>query len=551
MAQRQSLNGTRAKSPPARRTPTSPSSPPRPPHPQQHFRPSPHPQAHAHAQQHAPQPSPDDLAAFAALCHRLYFLKDPKAAREVDTTLNKLPASFRTAYARTMASVRAQFHREDEVRRRAAVEALLEQTVEGGTVKRGLEISPESTSVAALRSSRAKKLRRAGLKSFIDPNCVQEMPGTHPFFRSLFAALWLQGLEVGKGGAGGKCVEWEVDVAVFTEGGGGEGWAKEAVEALKGVLGMSERISHPSGTESTTTYRDSTVASSSRASGIHGPDAAPGAPAIRTISATTDEDGGAVDELGVLSGGGTARASTTKRPAPPVPPHRGSATSRTRSKSDPFLTPEEKAAKKALGVGSPSPPTSSAASPLLTSPDLSTAATSFGASASTPFLSSSSPSSSLTLPSSALPSPSPSSTPLPPLRPQHRTFTLPPYLTSPECRSLCRLFPDFVAKPARTKARFRSNSASKAARRVAEEERIRAAAAAAAAGGRELTPSQLEAGEGKSSSSSSSAASASSAVTGSKVGHGDLRVGAQDRAEGWRGTWWERFVAWWAGLFGR
>lgn len=150
-------------------------------------------------------------------------------------TLAKLPPSFRTAYARTMAAVRSQFHRDEEIRRRTAVESTLASTFPGQAVKLGLQISPESTSVAAMRAAKARQLRREGLRVFIETHCVAKMPGTHPFFRSLYAALYLQGLESAKGGAGARCVEWEVDVAVFSEAGGGESWGKEAIEALKAV----------------------------------------------------------------------------------------------------------------------------------------------------------------------------------------------------------------------------------------------------------------------------------------------------------------------------
>lgn len=134
-----------------------------------------------------------------------------------------------------MASVRSNFHRDEEIRRRTAVEAMLASTSPGQAVKTALQISPESTSVAAMRAAKARQIRREGLRVFIESNCVKAMPGTHPFFRSLYAALYLQGLQSAKGGAGGRCVEWEVDVAVFSEAGGGESWGTEAIETLKGV----------------------------------------------------------------------------------------------------------------------------------------------------------------------------------------------------------------------------------------------------------------------------------------------------------------------------
>ncbi|GAA6018588.1 hypothetical protein JCM10207_007227 [Rhodosporidiobolus poonsookiae] len=515
----------RTRSPPAKR-PLPPTSGAVHPHPQTSSpppRPAQRPHPQSHSSHHAQQPSADELDAFSLVCRRLYYHSDPSAARQVDQTLAKLPPSFRSAYARTMAAVRSDFHRDEELRRRTVVEELLASTVPGGVVKRALLISPESTSTAAMRSSSARKLRRDGLRRFLDSNCVKSMPGPHPFFRSMFAALWLQGLDTGKGGAGERCVEWEVDLAVFSEAGGGEGWAKEAIEALKGVLGMTERVSERSETDSNrTSFFESTIASSSRASSI-------------VDHPTGAQARSGVDEHGILAassaGSPTATASGTtgtasRRPAPPVPPHRGSTSLRTRSKSDPFLTPEEKAAKKPDGA--PPPPSSdsvaaplSPASPLPPSPDP-------AVDASTPFLAGASSPSAI---SPSLPPRQPSQASQPalapaPLKPQFRTFTLPSYLTDPEARSLCRLFPDFISAPAKPAARFRSNSASKAAKAKA--------VAAAAEEGKE--PGAAEGGAGPSLS---------------KVGHGELRVGRDERAQGWRGGWWERWVGWWKALFGR
>ncbi|GAA5911631.1 hypothetical protein JCM6882_008059 [Rhodosporidiobolus microsporus] len=520
----------RARSPPMKRQgsgggaapSSSPSSPAALPP-----RPSMHPQ---HSQHSQPAPTASELASFAALCHSLYYTKSPLAARQVDSTLSKLPPSFRTPYAREMARVRAEFHRAEEVRRRALVEKALEETIPSGTVKRALQISPESTSTAALRSSKARQLRREGLKAFLAAHCVQGLPGPHPFLRSLFAALWLQGLDTGRGGAGGRCVEWEVDLGVFAEGGTGEGWAREAVEVLKGVLGMSDRPTEPSHTDTNSTrtsYFDSTVhgaSSSSRASSI----AEPHGVAL-TVTAPS-----LVDEHGVLlprgsnssahSGTGT---SGSKRPAPPVPPHRGSMSARARSKSDPFLTAEEKAASKAtsaatLGGGESPSPSESPSPPQPPSPDLAAGA----ADDSTPFLPPSSPSSPAPPPPSS-PSPNSSASPAPPpaLKPAYRTLTLPPFLTNPECRSLCRLFPAFISSPTKPKARFRSNSAS-----LKEQARVKAAEEVGEAGKAE---GAVEEGG-----------------RGGRVGHGDLRIGRQERERGWKGGWWERWCGWWRGVFG-
>ncbi|GAA5845623.1 hypothetical protein JCM11251_007771 [Rhodosporidiobolus azoricus] len=523
----------RARSPPVKRpqtgkTPSASSSPPPP------SRPSPRLHPQSHSQQSQPAPSASELSSFATICHSLYYQKDPTAARQVDSILSKLPSSFRTPYAREMARVRAEFHRDEERRRRAVVEKVLEETVPAGTIKRALQISPEATSTPAMRSSAAKQLRREGLKAFLAAHCVPGLIGSHPFMRSLYAALYLQGLETSKGGAGGRCVEWEVDVAVFAEGGTGEGWARDAVEVVKGVLGMSDRPTEPSHTDSSSTRTTSHYASISRASSVGAADPPLGMPDL-LIAITAPSLGNLnVDEHSVLpadappplrssvsstNAEAQVNANTIKRPAPPVPPHRSgsTATSRTKSKSDPFLTREEKAASLS------SLPSSAGAVESLPSPVLS--AELEEEEEGTPSLPDPSP--------APPPPPSPAAPPplVPlPLKPAYRTLTLPPYLTDPECRSLCRLFPGFIAAPtmARGKGRFRRNSASRAGR----------GKDVAAEGGK-------EGGEGDGTRMGRAGAGA-----GGRVGHGELRIGRRERDEGWRGSLWERWVGWWRGLLG-
>ncbi|BGP48741.1 hypothetical protein JCM10450v2_004617 [Rhodotorula kratochvilovae] len=380
-----------------------------------------------------------------------------------------------------MATVRTAFHRDEEVRRRSQVDSLLASTQPGATIKGFLSISPESNSLAALRSSAARTHRRARLREFIDMNCTAAMPGTHPFFTALFAALWVQAMDSRRGGAGERIVEWEVDVAVFTEAGGNEAWAGEAIEALKGVLGMTERIKEPSHTDSLrTSYLGSSAASET--SSVAG-----GEPVIAPVI---------FEHPAPVPPG--AQGGHRKEP-PPVPPHRGSGSLRNRSGSDPFLHPAEKAARqqKQTQVVSPLSPSSS----LPPSPDPSTSSPS----ASVPLLASTSP---LT----------PTAPPLPPTQPapvlpphQFRIFSLPSYLTNPELRSLCRLFPAFIASPARGSARFPRAGA-----------------------GAQQADVDLEAAQPPT----------------AKVGHGELRVGQRRRDAGWRGTWWQRLVLWLRALFG-
>ncbi|BGP32628.1 hypothetical protein JCM10296v2_004409 [Rhodotorula toruloides] len=435
-----------------------------------------------HAQSVREVPDEEELRKFAELCRKLYYEKDASAAKQVDTVLQKLPAPYRTAYARTMAAVRSAFHRDDEIRRRHEIETLLASTLPASTIKKELGISQASESVAPLRSSAARKIRQQKLREFVDANCAKGLPGTHPFFKALFGAMWLQAMDGRRGGAGGKCVAWEVDVAVFTEAGSGEAWAKDAVEALKGVLGMFERINEPSRTDSArTSYFDSTA---SETSSVHHAD-----PVVAPVI---------FDHHAAASPPSSSGLPQRKQP-PPVPPHRGSL--RNRSGSDPFLDADEKAAKLAAQQKCQADlaPPASPLSPVPHPPD--------ALSAYVPLLNAAGSTTS-TLPSPRISTSANRPLPSPAVTPQFRIFTLPPYLTNPELRSLCRLFPDFITSPVRKNARFPSSA--------------------------QKTPAALEAGEGGE----------------AKVGHGALRIGRQERSEGWKGTLWERLVAWLRALFG-
>ncbi|GAA5969137.1 hypothetical protein JCM3765_002189 [Sporobolomyces pararoseus] len=443
-------------------------------------------------------PTPEELVRFAALCRRQYYANDAEAARKVGDILAKLPPSSVSIYSRTMATVRSEYHRDKEIERRLHVETTLASTPPGSTIKQILGVCLEDGlggGVAAMRSSKARQARHQTFKAFVDSFCVKQIPGTHPFFRSLFAALWLQSIEPGRGGAGARRVEWEVDLAVFTEAGGGDSWTREAVEALKGILGMTERVKEPTHTD---TFR-----SSMRTESI--------------ISASNDDASSTVPTplvtVSSASSDGVSQATEKKQP-PAVPPHRN------RAPSDPFSDSHDSSVPLAL----PPRQNSASSSPRIeiTSPDL-TSTTS-----STPFLSSSNlPSPEPTSPVSPTlsdvdqekpllpspPSPAPSPSVLQSVEPQSRIFTLPSYLTNPELRSLCRLFPEFISTPARTVSRFRSCSVSSTDR----------------------TKAQKDAGVNNS----------------AKVGHGELRIGSGERDPGWRGTLWERFVAWFRALFSR
>lgn len=88
-----------------------------------------------------------------------------------------------------------------------------------------------------MRSAKAKKERAALVAAFIQAHCMKGLPGTQPFFRSLYTLLRLQGLKASKGGAGKRRAEWEIDTAVFSEAGGGT-WMQDSIDVLKSVSSL-------------------------------------------------------------------------------------------------------------------------------------------------------------------------------------------------------------------------------------------------------------------------------------------------------------------------
>ena len=63
----------------------------------------------------------------------------------------------------------------------------------------------------------AKKERFDRLDRFVRTWCTMGMPGTKPFFESLWAIMRLQVLPETLGGAGPCRIRWEFDDAVFKE----------------------------------------------------------------------------------------------------------------------------------------------------------------------------------------------------------------------------------------------------------------------------------------------------------------------------------------------
>lgn len=183
-----------------------------------------------------------------------------------------------------------------------------------------------------------------------------------------------------------------------------------------------------------------------------------------------------------------------KRPPPQVPPHR-QPTLRTRASSDPFIDPDRRTPVTNGPLSSPPMPSPNSEVGLLDSP-------------------SSTPRTPLATPSA---SPLLNVEPAPP-PPQFRIFTVPAYLTDPELVALAKLFPEFVTVGA-TPPRFPGK---------VDEENVGAEA--------RLGPS----GSGRGAGGGEEA----------RIGHGEIRIGAGARDAGFRGTGWERFVAWLRRLFG-
>lgn len=391
-----------------------------------------------------------------------------------------------------MAAIRSAFHRDEEIRRRTLVETTLAAFAPAQHVKSALRVSVGGTT--AMRSALARRTRARLLQAFILAHCDKSMPGTHPFFKSLYGALKLQSMKQGQGGAGGRVVEWEVDVAVFSEASGGS-WMQDSIEVLKAVsscvcsavnvpltevrfqkvLGFSERIKDDTASSSDYLNRDDDASSPGLTTALLPPASPP----------------------------------TPKRAPPAVPPHRGSTSqpksARDRATSDPFLDPNDRTRTPVSDGGPLTPPVFSH-----------TASSSASSSA------------------SASPAPSPSLSPSlsPSPAPQIRIFTLPTYFTDPELVALCGVFPDYIAQPA-NKALASSLSATAS----------RSSSSSFKAG-------QLQQDDDKSDDDHERRAEEgrlahTRAHNGQiRVGHGELFVSTAARDSGWRGSLFERLWYW-------
>jgi hypothetical protein len=81
---------------------------------------------------------------------------------------------------------------------------------------------------------RARLERKHRLTRFINAHAIHNLPGPHPFLRSLYAALHIQSLALNRGGAGRKLVTWDVQDEVWTEAGGND-FMTDGVQLIKGV----------------------------------------------------------------------------------------------------------------------------------------------------------------------------------------------------------------------------------------------------------------------------------------------------------------------------
>ena len=123
--------------------------------------------------------------------------------------LASLQPLARANYARIQAQIRASYHAFVAARRKVEFSALLNATSPGGSLPPHLRSDPTSSAAKAERLTR--------LDQFVKNWCNSSMPGTRPFFESLWACMRLQVIPMSLGGAGNRRLRWEFDDAVFME----------------------------------------------------------------------------------------------------------------------------------------------------------------------------------------------------------------------------------------------------------------------------------------------------------------------------------------------
>lgn len=124
-------------------------------------------------------------------------------------TLANLPASQRAPFSRLQASVRSAYHVHISAKRNAEFNAHLSATQSGASLT--------AHSRTDLHGPVAQRERFQRFERFIRTWCNAGMPGTKPFFESLWAIMRLQVIPREIGGAGQNRIRWELDDAVFME----------------------------------------------------------------------------------------------------------------------------------------------------------------------------------------------------------------------------------------------------------------------------------------------------------------------------------------------
>ncbi|KAI6032850.1 hypothetical protein F5J12DRAFT_796834 [Pisolithus orientalis] len=175
--------------------------------------------------------SRSDLEQFAEYCRAWYFDQDEASGRQMTQVLTNLKPAQRAPYSRLQASVRSAYHASVNARRHAEFQAHLTATQPGGSLMPHSRANPTGPE--------AKKERFDRLDRFMRTWCTMGMPGTKPFFESLWAIMRLQVLPEDLGGAGPYRIRWEFDDAVFKEA-AGKDFMLDAIDVLKGVLAFED-----------------------------------------------------------------------------------------------------------------------------------------------------------------------------------------------------------------------------------------------------------------------------------------------------------------------
>ncbi|KAF9233326.1 hypothetical protein BU15DRAFT_90395 [Melanogaster broomeanus] len=175
--------------------------------------------------------SRSDLEKFTEYCRSWYFDQDEASGRLMTQTLANVPPSQHAPYSRLQASIRSAYHASVNARRQAEFQAHISATQPGAS------LMPHSRADPSGQMARKERFER--LDRFVRTWCTLGMPGTKPFFESLWAIMRLQVLPEQLGGAGGNRIQWEFDDAVFKEA-AGKDFMLEAIDVLKGVLAFEE-----------------------------------------------------------------------------------------------------------------------------------------------------------------------------------------------------------------------------------------------------------------------------------------------------------------------